>query len=143
MGKIKDFARNCYIGLAGNRVTLGARLNTVAGIGAATLLGLDAGVQEFAEVYAFLSFQAQAVIEGLTSLGLTSLKNYRAASKHIGKHGKLDRRFLETILGCEKNDRLTGYCQLQGAYFAAKENGLVDEFRKLKGEVSRNVLPNF
>jgi len=144
MGKIKDFARNCYVGAVGNRVTLAARAVTFGGIvGLVNFYGDSSTNGELGKLASGLTTIGGLGMQMVTTCGYTTLKHYKKTRDLIRKHRKLDKRYIETILGFEKYSPFIGYCQLQGAYFAAKENGLVDEFRKLKKEVSLNVLPNF
>jgi len=81
--------------------------------------------------------------EIVTLSGVTTLRNYKLARKSVRKHSRLDNKLARTLLGNDKEGLFYGHCQLQGMYYAAREAGKLDEFRRIKKDISRNVIPNF
>ena len=131
---LNDVINNLYVGLAGDRVDLIAKIGAAGCISAAAISNSGLWVVP-------LPFFAGLI--GYTKLGLSTLKYYKRTSAHIKKFGRLDRRFAETLIKGTENRKFTGYCQLQGLYLAAKRYGQLDVFYAAKSAVSNNVLPNF
>lgn len=146
MGKLTDKLREVYVGALGNRATVAGRACLVAGMGAhfySELLpssSVSAGLLRSSSLCLGWAWFA---LEGLTLGGMSTLKNYKAMRDKIRKTGRLDEEPIEAILGDEKNNCIYGYCQLQGAYFAARGEGRLKEFREIKKKVSRNTILNF
>jgi len=131
---LNDVINNLYVGLAGDRVDLFAKIGVASCISAAAIT--ESGIWAIP-----LPFLVGLV--GYTNFGLSTLKYYKRTSAHIKKFGRLDRRFAETLIKGTENRKFTGYCQLQGLYLAAKRYGQLEIFYAAKSAVSNNVLPNF
>lgn len=95
-----------------------------------TILGITAAIHSM-NIVAIAQFAGRTVLA------------YERTKQHIQKFGRIDRRYLKTWLGHESKYKITGYCQLQGMYLAAQEEGLTKEFAELKGTHTKNIVPNF
>ena len=84
-----------------------------------------------------------AFIFGITSFGLTTSRIYNQTRRKIKNSGEIGERFFETAMG-RLSPGYCQYCRLQGFYLAAKEEGKLDEFKKLKEKYGKGcIIPNF
>jgi hypothetical protein len=133
MANLNDILDKIYVGLAGDRISLIAKIGCIAGI---------YGVENDSWPCIFIEIASGALI-GYTSFGLRTLEYYIRTSKHIQEHGKLDLRFGERLIKGTENRKFTGYCQIQGLYLAAKKYNQLEAFYELKNSISKNIIPNF
>jgi hypothetical protein len=153
MTKLKDIINKIDVYLLGNRVTALGILAMCAGIYGFINSPAVANPGKhilWGKLIASLTFDAGFFLTGTTAAGLTTRKFYRKTMQHINEHGKLDERYINTILSyagtegfVECNDQCTGYCQIQGIYLAARDMGQLDVFRECKRKNSKNWVPNF
>lgn len=135
---------NYNIGFVGNRINLFGEI----------LLGSGALLKSLGERFSENDFfPNQIMILGagimlISSFGIGTKKIYERTKEHIISRGKLDERYMRNLIrGAQDEppvlDRFLGYCQLQGAYLAARETGNVEDFDRYKRKYSKNILPNF
>lgn len=145
MRELIDSARDIYVGLLGNRLTVLGELSAIAGI---NLIVNPITEVSDALVQGQFFTEAALVIGGLglagtTMFGTTTKENYQSIRNKIRRTGRLDRETIESVLDLDKDHPVLGYCQLQGAYFAAKGENRLEDFYRIRGEVSKNIIPNF
>ena len=143
---LSDKADDNYVRFFGNRTTvLGYVIGSygfafgLQGIFTGGALGILAFILGGATLVA-----SKAVAELYTNYGRSTFEYYKRTERHIKKSGKLKKRFLKILMtkDCE-NTKYLGYCEIQGAYLAAKKYGQLDVFKEVKKKYSHNVIPNF
>jgi len=77
------------------------------------------------------------------SCGRTTVDSYHRTLEHIDKKGMLSSNFFKAQMKLDYDSWVVGYCQVQGMYFAAKERGFLTDFKLLKEEETKNIVPNF
>ncbi|TAL53435.1 MAG: hypothetical protein EPN86_04450 [Nanoarchaeota archaeon] len=152
MGKLKtlgSIVEGLHVCLIGNRITafgvlsLGASFVALSS-GAEFPLPSDANFLDILKTTAVDSATiAGSFALGYSHLGFGTLELYNRTIGHIREHGKLEERYASTVFTSNSIDRVTGYCQIQGMYLAAAEEGFADEFRRYKEMYSNNIIPNF
>ena len=84
-----------------------------------------------------------AFLAGSNAFGVITEKFYRKTREHILEFGAIDPLFFQKTMEGWEDEKYYGYCQLQGIFLAAKELNKVEEFRALKREHCKNIIPNF
>ncbi len=79
----------------------------------------------------------------VTAFGESTRRFYEETKEHITQRGKLEPRYMRKLIERSENGSLIGYCQLQGAYLAAREANQLEVFNEIKKQYSNNKLPNF
>lgn len=136
--RLRERLEDLEVGLMGNRLSLFGNTFMIGGL-ANYIYGGSIEQQILGLTGASFGF----CFSGPSFCGISTLRAYRATKKHIELMGRIDDRFVEGLLGVFSNNPIYGYCQLQGAYLAARKYGLGREFREIKKRVSRNKIPNF
>ncbi|GAB0174213.1 MAG: hypothetical protein HHAS10_00920 [Candidatus Altimarinota bacterium] len=95
---------------------------------------------EIETVIAFTAFLGAVLVCGG---GRATKLYYDITKKHIKRTGTVDARFLSKVMNGYQGTKLLGYCELQGVYLAARNNGLSSEFKAAKKQSGMKVLiPN-
>jgi len=138
--QITQQAKRANVYLFGNRVVLVGI--TFLGYGALTFSSLPA--HELNSVTAglsFCAFCAGAGIVGNARFGCSTIAIYRRSMAHISRYGRLDDRFAKAVINGSENEPLTGYCQQQGLYLAARDTGMLATFREAQKQHSNVSIP--
>ena len=80
---------------------------------------------------------------GDTLCGKNTLKLYKRTREHIRDFGRLDERFVKTVIRKGQNERTYGYCEQQGVYLAALHEGQTEIFRNIQKKYSKVKVPFF
>ncbi|MBI5065747.1 hypothetical protein HZA97_05920 [Candidatus Woesearchaeota archaeon] len=141
VNKLPDKVDNVYVSILGNRFNVMFQyLSLSSAVLFYTFAELNSPVLATFSAYgSFLS----AICSAWTCCGRSTPKYYKRTEEHIKKFGELRPRFLEKLISKTENKEFTGYCQLQGAYLAARKHGQLGVFYDVKRRCSNNVLPNF
>lgn len=151
---LNELLNDARVAVVGNRVTLvSALLSALYSIGNAVAYAIPAWNEPVASAlksgeFLYLSASALPGILGIgglsrTKFGLGTLEFYKKTKRHIKTFGSLSPRFAGRAIKKTENKILTGYCQLQGMYLAAKELGQEEAFKEAKREFSNCLIPNF
>ena len=170
MKKIRDACKYLETLLIGNRVTALAQSMMLGGLMGSAIIKSDLPVSQNVnfnesrlsvkhaqstrklelkisndplEYFYGLAFFLGGIGMGVTSMGLGTLRAYYRTRKHISNHGLLDLRFVENIINGDTPGKYPGYCDIQGAYLAARDYNQLDIFNRVNHTHSKKGIPNF
>jgi hypothetical protein len=138
---LTDKLKAVKVGLIGNRIDLLGKLLMLGGAYCGIDGAIDGSIIEMGTAVAALTTGFE--FSRQTEFGSMTKYIYERTKKHIQEFGKIDERFASCILSGDCEEKLYGYCELQGMYLAAKECGQLATFTKQKKNYSGVAIPNF
>lgn len=129
--------RDLKLRTVGNRMVLTSNLVSSAG-GALTFTH---NMKTWQEALAWLGVATGFSISSLCGFGEKTSFEYQKTKELIDNHGRLGELYPKKIF--EHDSKLFGYCANQGVYLAAREEGELEEYERMKEKYSDNWIPNF